>query len=337
MRRVGGLYPRIVELRNLLAATRRAARGKRDRPSVARFELDLERELLQLQEDLIYGTYRPGAFFTFEVRDPKRRSICAAPFRDRVLHHALCEVIEPVFERRAIFDSYACRRGKGSHAAIARAQDLARRWPFFLKCDVRRFFASVDHRVLRELLERLFVEPRLLALLDCIIDHAPPDAFPGRGLPIGNLTSQHFANLYLGELDHYLKDRLRVKGYIRYMDDFLLFAADKPTLHQRLAEVRVFLAEHLHLALKEEATLLAPVSQGIPFLGFHVYPGLVRLNRRTRQRFHRRMRALEQAYAAGGIDTNTLGARAASLFAHVAHADSHRLRSGTARATLLDG
>jgi len=337
MKRQGGLFERIVGFDNLLVAERRAARGKRDRPSVARFEFYLEGELLALQEVLSCGTYRPGGYFTFEVRDPKRREICAASFRDRVVHHAVCDLLEPYFERRAISDSYACRRGKGTHAAIARAQRLARRYPFFLKCDVRRFFASVDHRVLRTLLARLLKERMLLDLLDRIIDHGPPGAVPGKGLPIGNLTSQHFANLYLGELDHYLKDHLRVRGYLRYMDDMLLFAEDKPTLHLWLAEIRAFLAARLQLALKEEATCLAPVSDGIPFLGFRVYPELIRLNQRTRRRFRRQLRELERGHAMGLVDTDALCTRAASLFAHVAHADSHRLRRQVTAATMVDG
>jgi len=138
MRRADGLFEHIVAFGNLLAAERLAARGKRDREAVARFELHLERELIQLQQELIEDRYRPAAFYTFEVRDPKPRAICAAPFRDRVVHHAVCDVLEPVLERSAIFDSYACRVGKGTHAAIARAQQLARRHAFFLKCDVRR-------------------------------------------------------------------------------------------------------------------------------------------------------------------------------------------------------
>ncbi|NCA72188.1 MAG: RNA-dependent DNA polymerase, partial [Sphingobacteriia bacterium] len=187
MRRADGLFARIVAFDNLLAAERLAARGKRDRESVARFEFHLERELIQLQEELIEGRYQPGAFYTFGVRDPKPRAICAAPFRDRVVHHAVCDILEPVFKRYAIFDSYACRIGKGTHAAIvrarARARALARRHAFFLKCDVRRFFASVDHRVLEAQLARHFRELRLLELLGRIIACGPPDATPGNGLP----------------------------------------------------------------------------------------------------------------------------------------------------------
>lgn len=256
MKRVGGFFERIVGFDNLLLAQRRAARGKRCRTSVARFEFHLEHELFELQDELMTGSYQPGEFFTFEVRDPKRRAICAAPFRDRVVHHALCHVLEPHFERRAIFDSYACRLGKGTHAAIARARQFARRHPYFLKCDVRKFFASVDHGVLFGLLERLFKERPLLDLLARIINHAPPDSAPGKGLPIGNLTSQHFANLYLGELDHFLKDQLHIKGYLRYMDDFLLFAEDKPSLHLWLADLEDLLEERLDLGLKQALELL---------------------------------------------------------------------------------
>lgn len=337
MKRAGMLFERIVRFDNLLAAERRAARSKRDRPSVARFEFYLERELIALQEALMAGAYRPGKFFTFEVRDPKRRAICAAPYRDRVVHHAICDVLEPIFERRAIFDSYACRQGKGTHAAIARAQQFARRYHFSLKCDVRHFFASVDQVVLCRLLARLFKEPALLAMLERIIAHGPPDAEPGRGLPIGNLTSQHFANLYLGELDHHVKEGLRIKGYLRYMDDMLLFANDKPSLHRALADIRGYLAEPLHLALKESASRIAPSGEGIPFLGFHIYPGVIRLNQRSRRRFRLQVQALEGAYRTGRIDLRALCARNASLFAHVRHADSYRLRRQIIDGILIDG
>jgi hypothetical protein len=173
-------------------------------------------------------------------------------------------------------DTYACRPDKGTHAAIARTQHIARRHRCFLKCDVRKFFAGVDHDILRTLLERIFKGRPLFDLLGRIIAHGPPGAQPGKGLPIGNLASQHFANLYLGELDHHLKERKRVKGYLRYMDDLLLFANDKARLHRLLAAIRRFLLERLNLFFKENTTLVAPVGEGIPFLGFRVYPGVRR-------------------------------------------------------------
>jgi retron-type reverse transcriptase len=337
MKRAGGLFPDIVGFRNLLEAERRAARGKRHRPTVQAFEMDLERELIRLQEELVDHSYRPGPFVTFEVHDPKRRAICAAPFRDRVVHHAICDVLEPVFERRAVHDSYACRRGKGSHAAIRRAQSVARRWPYVLQCDVRRFFASVDHDVLRALLARVLKDRDVLALLDRIIDHPPPDALPGRGLPIGNLTSQHFANLVLGELDHHLKDHLALPGYIRYMDDFLLFGADKATLQELHAEIRRFLDDRLRLELKPSAAPVNPVSEGIGFLGFRIYPRTIRLDQCARRRFLRKVRDIERAYQDGAIDLAELSSRASSLYAHAGHADSWRLRRRVAGNSMVDG
>lgn len=337
MKRQSGLFEQILPFENLLLAARKAARGKRDKPLVARFEFHLEPALLRLQEELQAGTYQPGPFFTFEVRDPKRRRICAAPYRDRVVHHAVCNVLEPYFERRLIFDTYACRTGKGHHAAIDRAQHFARRYRYFLKFDVRKHFESIDHTVLKRLLARMFKEPPLLSLMDRIIDHAPPDAVPGKGVPIGNLTSQHFANQYLGELDHYFKERLRVKGYLRYMDDGLLFADDKPDLHWWLADAKRFLRQHLQLELKAGATMIAPVMEGIPFLGLRIYPGVIRLQQRSKRRFRRRVRAWEKAYLAGRVCMDDLAPAVASMFAQVSHADTARLRRSVAEHSLIRG
>lgn len=326
MKRQANLLEPILALDNLILAFRKASHGKRHRPAVARFEFHLESELIALQDDIRQRRYRPGAFFAFRVHDPKPRDIHAAPFRDRVLHHAICQIIEPALERRAIFDSYACRPGKGTHAAIQRAQQFARRHRYFAKADVRRFFPSIHHAVLKALLARVFKDRALLDLLGCIIDHAPSGAAPGRGLPIGNLTSQHFANLYLGELDHHLKDRLAVPGYLRYMDDMLLFADDKPTLHRQLAALRAFLDEPLRLQLKESATVVAPVSEGIPFLGLRIFPRLLRLQRRTLNRCRRRLRARERAYRAGRLELPALTASVASIHAHLRGADTRHLR-----------
>ena len=242
------------------------------------------------------------------------------------MHHAICNVIEPLFERRLISDSYACRSGKGSHVAVKRAQYFARRYRFFLKIDIRRYFDSVDHEVLKNLLNRLFKDRQLLPLLHQIIDNAPPNTLSGKGLPIGNLTSQYFANIYLGELDHFLKEKQRIKGYIRYMDDMLVFASDKSTLHHHLVVIRQFLDERLCLQLKESALLLMPVTEGIPFLGFRVWPNLVRLDRRSLRRLRRKLRSAEQAYMNGRIEMDQLTNTTASVFAHVAHADTLCLR-----------
>jgi retron-type reverse transcriptase len=202
MKRYGHLFEQVVTFENLCLAAEKAFRGKKDKQRVATFYFHQETEVLRLQEELCSGTYQMRPYRVFEVREPKPRKICAADFRDRVVHHAICNVLDPIFEASSIYDTYACRRDKGSYAAVRRAHEFARRGRYYLKCDVRKYFESVDHAVLKALLRRKIKDETLLALLDRIIDHPIPDAVPGKGIPIGNLTSQYFANLYLGELDH---------------------------------------------------------------------------------------------------------------------------------------
>ena len=337
MKRVNGLFESIIGFDNLIRAAGRASRGKRHKPAVSRFLFNLEPELLRLQAALVNGAYRPGRYTVFEIRDPKRRRICAASFRDRVVHHAVCHALEPLLEKRLIFDTYACRTGKGGHAAIRRAQRFSRRHRYFLKCDIRRYFESIDHNTLKTLLRRILKDRRLLVLLDIIIDHHPPYTEPGRGLPIGNLTSQHFANLYLGELDHHVKERMRLKAYIRYMDDLLFFADSKSTLHQAAFEIDRFVRNRLILEVKESSVHLTPVNEGISFLGFRIFPATIRLNHRSLRRFRIKWKAAERAYLRGETDAEQLAATATALFGHIRHADSLHLRRNLNRHTLVAG
>ena len=325
MRRAGHLFERAADFHALLAAARRAGRGKRRQPHVARFLMDLEPEVLRLQRELCAGAWRPGPYRTFQVADPKPRTISAAPFRDRVVHHAVCAVLEPVLERYAVADSFACRKGKGTLAALRRAQAHARRQPHFVKLDFRRYFASVDHEVLRALLRRLVKDDRLLAALDRIIDAGPEGVPAGRGLPIGNLTSQHLANLYLGPLDHYVKEVLRVPGYCRYTDDLLLFGPDRGALRGWEAAVRGFAGTRLGLRLKEEATVRAPVTEGAPFLGFRVFPRLLRLDGRRVRRLRWRLGALDRALAAGDLGEAEAAQSAGALLGWAAQGDTRGL------------
>jgi retron-type reverse transcriptase len=322
MKRSGHLFEHITAFDTLLLAARKAWRGKRQRQSVAHFMFHLEPELLTLQEELRSGTYRMQPYRTFMILEPKPRQICAAAFRDRVVQHAICHVLDPLCERWLIHDTYACRRGKGTHAAVRRAQHLARRWPYVLKCDVRKYYESVDHAVLKGLWRRKLKDRALLALLDGIIDHPLPQGTPGRGLPIGNLTSQYCANLYLGELDHLVQDRLRAPGYVRYMDDVLVFASDKPHLHETLATIRTFLHHTLHLTLKDEVTRLMPVTQGIAFLGFRIFPGLIRLDGRKWARVRRRVRQREAQYRCGMLEADMLQRSLTSMLGHISHANA---------------
>ena len=284
VKRQGNLWDRMISFESLLLAAHAAARGKRFKPGVARFVFDLERQLLLLHEELASKTYRPGPYRTFTIYEGKTRQISAAPFRDRVVHHALTGVLEPIFERSFIFDSYACRKGKGTHAAVDRCQQFARRYRYVLKADVRKFFPSIDHQILKTLITRKIKDPDVLWLVGLIIDHSNPQDpvlmwFPGddlftpterrRGLPLGNQTSQFFANVYLDPLDHFVCDRLGL-SYVRYVDDFLVFADDKRRLHEVRVEVEHFL-ETLRLQIHQDKSVVFPCDQGIRFLG---YPGL---------------------------------------------------------------
>ena len=259
------------------AAARTLARGRRfSRPGAA-FALRLEERVAVLHDELSSGSYRHGRYALFTVRDPKVRTIAAAGVRDRVVHHAVHDVIEPLLDRSFIFDSYACRRGKGTHRAVDRAHRFLRGSAFVLHLDVRRFFPSIDHGVLKGILARRVADERLLALLFQVIDSTRYLAVPpldGRGitrvvraqgglfggeaagpvvgfagLPLGNLTSQLFANLVLDGLDQFVKHRLRVRRYVRYMDDLVLFGSSKAEVRVVQAEVRLFCRELLRLEL----------------------------------------------------------------------------------------
>ena len=320
------LFDQVVSLENLLLASRRAMRGKKKSPRVADFYFNLENELVELHRELLTGTYKPRPYRTFVIHEPKLRQICAADFRDRVVHHALCHILDPVFEQYLIADTYACRVNKGTHRAIKRAQYFARHKRYFLKCDIRKYFDSIDHGVLKARLRKKIKDARVLDLLDQIIDHVLPDGWTGKGLPIGNLTSQYFANFYLGALDHHIKDFYGVKGYIRYMDDFILFADEKPVLYNHLRQIRHFARDTLKLHLKEKAVRLSPVMQGVPFLGFRVFPHLIRLQRSKWVRFKRRVRRLEEKYSAGQISEGELADRVQSMISHIQHADTYMAR-----------
>ena len=263
----------MISFGSLLQAAHSAARGKRFKPSVARFIFDLERQLLLLHEELASKIYRPGPYRTFTIYEGKTRQISAAPFRDRVVHHALTGILEPIFERSFIFDSYACRKGKGTHAAVDRCQQFARRYRYVLKADVRKYFPSIDHTILKTLITRKIKDPHVLWLVATIIDHSNPQDpvlmwFPGddlftpterrRGLPLGNQTSQFFANVYLDPLDHFVTDHLGL-SYVRYVDDFLVFADDKRRLHEVKLFLTVYSSIFLHnLAFAITEAALAP-------------------------------------------------------------------------------
>ena len=223
MKRAGHFIESIAEPANLRLAFWKAAKGKRAKADCRAFQAKLDTNLSTLRAQLLAGRVPVGEYHTFTIQDPKERTICAAAFCERVLHHALMNVCEPVLERAAIFDSYAGRKGKGQLAAVRRAESYARHYGWFLKMDIRKYFDSVDQCVLLELLARKSKDAAVQRMFGQIL--ASYETAPGRGLPIGNLTSQHFANFYLDPLDRFVKERLRCRAYVRYMDDFVVWGA----------------------------------------------------------------------------------------------------------------
>lgn len=315
----------------LLAATRRAAEGLRTRPPVARFLVDREPECLALQRRLRLpvcdgDAWRPGDAHRYLIHDPKRRLITAVPFADRVVHHALCHAVESDFERYAIAHSYACRVGKGQFAAISRLQRLCRGAAWALKLDIANYLASIPHDALLDLVRQRVRDRDLCDLFERIVRAPQLSSSPGRGIPIGTLTSQHLANLYLGRLDHHVTSQLGLGSYVRFMDDVVVLG-DREPLRLLLKVLRSWVGDSLGLSLREERCRVAPVRDGIPFLGARVYPSLVRVRPTTWRRLRRGTERDERAFALGVISEVELAAAATSRFAHFAHFDSMRLRS----------
>jgi RNA-directed DNA polymerase len=335
-------FDRVVDWSNLLLAWRKAARGKRGKAAAADFEYRLADRLLELQQVLENGSYRPGGYTHFTIHEPKRRLISAAPFRDRVVHHALCNVIEPHFERRFIPDSYANRVGKGTHKAIDRLQQFARHYPYVLRLDIVKHFPALDHQLLLVNLARVIEDGRIMALVKAIIASGEgvleqeyrPRLFPGddllalcrpRGLPIGNLTSQFWSNCYLHPLDLFVKRELGCRGYLRYVDDICLFAHGKQQLwgwkravEQRLAALRLEIHEH--------SAQVMPTRCGIPWLGFVVYPDHRRVKSRKVVEASRRLSGRFDAWQSGRISFGEFDASVQGWINHVRHADSWGLR-----------
>lgn len=340
MKRYGNLWYQIIAFENLLNAARQAQRGKRFRHNVLTFNYNLETELFQLKTELEQKTYQPGIYKTFEIVEPKRRLISAAPYRDRVVHHALCNIIVPIFERTFIADSYANRVGFGTHRALRRFTQFARSQRYVLQCDIRQYFPSIDHAILKTQLRRKLKCKDTLWLIDTIIDNSNEqdpviDHFSGdllltplqrrRGLPIGNLTSQFFANVYLNGLDHFIKEQLKIKNYVRYVDDFALFSDD----HQKLTLVRSAIEDYLagiRLKIHPIKSQLFETKQGANFLGFRILPNQIRVRTENLRRARRRLRRLQTDYNQGKISDQEVYQSLQSWVAHLEQGDTWRLR-----------
>lgn len=316
---------------NLYAGFRAAAKSRRSRSTVASFEVNLEENLIALQQELREGVYLPGAYTNFLIHDPKRRIISAAPFRDRVVHHALCNIIEPVFEQKFIFDSYANRNGKGTHRALDRCTKFMRKYNYVLPIDIVKYFPSIDHSILFDTLKAELHDLNILRLCKLIIDsgngiHSNSSGDGAyTGLPIGNLTSQFWANVYLNPLDHYIKRELKCKGFIRYVDDMLLFADSKNELWAARDKVMQYL-EKMKLMIHITSSQPRPTQIGIPFLGFQVFQDHRRLKNQKVTIARRRFKLMMEDFSRGNLTVKEVHQKTVSWLNHARYGDTWNLR-----------
>ncbi len=327
----------------MVTSWRLAALGKQASEPVAAFSCAVGEQLLDLQDQLRSGCWRPGRYVHFIIHEPKRRLISAAPFADRVVHHALCQVIEPRFEASFIPWSYANRAGKGTHRAVDRLQQLAQRHRHVLRMDIVQHFPNLDHAILRELLWRRVHEPGLRWLIDLILASgdgihdacAGTGLFPGddllalcrpRGLPIGNLTSQFWSNVYMDPLDKFVMRGLGLSAYVRYVDDFALFDDSRERLLEARERVITFVAQRLRLRVHERSAQVQACTDGIPWLGFVVYPHRRRVKARKVVQATRRLTSLHAAWRVGDISFAEFDASVQGWINHVRYADSWGLR-----------
>jgi len=342
MKTVKNIYSQLTDFKNLYTAFHKAAKGKKWKPYVEQFKINLEKELFQLQEDLRSKRYQVGCYYNFYITEPKRRLVSAAPFRDRVVHHAVCNILEPIYNKIFIFDSYACRKDKGQHKAADRFTQFCRKKKYVFKCDIQKYFPSIDHEILLAILSRKINDCDLLWLLSAIIQsgkdilndeyvmhwYGDDDLLSPlerqRGLPIGNLTSQFLANIYLNELDYFVKFNLRCHYYIRYMDDFVILSDSKAELLNIQNEIIKFLAT-LRLSVHPKKNTIFPVTQGTDFMGYRIFPDYRRLRKSNIRLFARRMKKFQQGYKEGAVDFQTINSSVLSWIGHAGHADTWRL------------
>lgn len=323
------LIEQIVDWDNLIEAHRLARRGKRDRREVAAFEANLWEELGALQMELLWGTYTPGRYRSFVVYEPKRREILAAPYRDRVAQHAICNVCGPIWDRAMIFDNYACRTGKGTHVGADRVEKWLRGMvasgdTWVLKMDVSKYFFSIRHNLAKAVIRDRIRCEATLRVLDAIIDSTadPSDPDPV-GIPVGNLTSQWIANLVGNRIDQWAKRDLRLRRYARYMDDMVVLVRTK---EEALALRQAFDDKLASMGMRFSKASVLPASRGVNFLGYRIWPHKRLLRKDSVRRMKRRMREMEWQYARGLIAPSEIRQRIASWVAHASHANSETIR-----------
>ena len=323
MKRAGNLTEKIADIDNLYYAFYKAAKAKRTNPEVLNYEVNLDKNLIQLQKQILSVNVEVGNYHYFKIYDPKERTICAASFSERVLHHAIMNVCQPYFEKQLIYHTYATRIGKGTYAALDKAKECIKEYSYYAKLDVRKYFDNISHFVLKQMLERIFKDKALLRIFDSILSSYMVN--PSCGIPIGNLTSQYFANFYLSPADHYAKEILKIPGYVRYMDDILLFENDKLLLKQKLRDFKVFVETVLFLQFKP--VILNYCRMGVSFLGYRIFPNIVKLNKTSKRRFLKKIVNYQDLLSKGIWSQNEFSRHVIPLVSFTEYAQTKQLRS----------
>jgi retron-type reverse transcriptase len=310
----------IVSLDNLLSAWREFLKGKRNKKDVQEFSFHLMDNIISLHRDLVHHTYKHGGYQAFNISDPKPRNIHKASVRDRLLHHAIYRKIYPFFDKTFIADSFSCRIGKGTHSALNKFRSVVfkvtknnTKTCWILKCDIKKFFASIDHDVLMAILRKYIADDDILWLLEKVIDSFPSNG-KRIGLPLGNLTSQLFVNIYMNEFDQFLKHKLKVKYCIRYADDFVIFSENREGLEEQIPVINNFLQKNLKLTLNPQKVFIKTLASGIDFLGWSHFPDHRVLRATTRRRMKEKIRVARQ------IETFN------SYLGLLGHGNTHRLK-----------
>lgn len=335
MKFVKNLFPQIASLENLFTAWEEFKVDKRHKEDVQAFEFSVEQNLFQLHRDLASDRYKHQAYTGFYIRDPKVRHIHKADARDRVMHHAIFRVLNPIFDKTFISNSFSCRVGKGVHKGVLAVERMIRaesrnftRPCFALKCDVQKFFDSVDHQVLLSILEKRIADAEVMTLLHQVIESyasGQTNLFDRQGLPIGNLTSQLFANVYMNEFDQFIKNTLRIRHYARYTDDFVIVSTDKKYLEDLLVPIREYLGRSLKLKLHPKKISIRACHQGIDFLGYVALPHHKLIRAKTKRRIFRKLKSRISQYRSGLISENALSQTLQSYLGILSHANTHQL------------
>lgn len=325
-------YEKICDFQNLYKAHKVARLGKRDVKEVIDFELNLSKNLTLISDSLKNKTYQMSGYYSFYVHDPKERKIHALHYVDRVVQHCLCdEVLAPTLDKKLIYDNAACRIGKGTHFAIERVNGFLRAHynknganGYFLKCDIHKFFDSIAHEILKRKLARVFNDTNMLDLLYQIIDSF--EVTPGKGLPMGNQTSQWFAIYYLDGFDRLIKEKLQIKHYSRYMDDCVLIHSDKQYLKKCLTQMQKFINDELQLEFNEK-TQIFPIRNGVDYLGWHIYLSETgKVKQQTKNRYKRKLGYFKHAYAHDLVELKDISQTLASYRAHLSYGHTYKLQ-----------